>query len=105
MSKRSAARLGDIGDRHGKHPPTPIMAGSASVLINGRPAARQGDQLVPHKHGRTIAGGTAGVLIDGRPLARVGDPIDCGGKIITGAGNVLVGEAPQLPPVVARPEI
>jgi uncharacterized Zn-binding protein involved in type VI secretion len=29
--------------RAGPHPPTPIVRGSATVLISGQPAARMGD--------------------------------------------------------------
>ena len=58
-----------MGDLHactmppvaGPHPPTPIAKGSATVLINNRPAARQFD--------------TAG----------------CGALIATGSPNVLIG--------------
>lgn len=43
-------------------PPDSIQAGSSSVIINGRPAARQGDPTV---HGGTIAAGFATVIIGG----------------------------------------
>ncbi len=36
-----AAKLGDIGTDHDGFPPTPIIAGSSSVMIDGKPAARQ----------------------------------------------------------------
>ncbi|GHY09153.1 putative PAAR repeat-containing protein [Vibrio cholerae] len=38
-----AARLGDIGSEHDCFPPTPIIAGSGDVFIDGKPAVRQGD--------------------------------------------------------------
>ncbi|GIC14464.1 putative PAAR repeat-containing protein [Vibrio cholerae] len=40
-----AARLGDIGSEHDCFPPTPIIAGSGDVFIDGKPAVRQGDAL------------------------------------------------------------
>ena len=59
-----AARLGDSCAGHGCMPPTPIMAGSGDVSINGMPAARQGDMVLLHAcpcpymphgiHGRSI---------------------------------------------------
>ncbi len=111
MSQKPAARLGDLGDKHGSYPPTPIIAGDSSVLVNGRPVARQGDPLVPHAapkkppHPRAIAGGAGSVLIGGVPAARVGDPIDCGGTVKTGAGDVVIGDSPALPGDAGAPMI
>ena len=45
----------------GPHPPTPLVTGSKTVFISGRPAARVGD----------LAG--------------------CGASILSGASNVLIG--------------
>jgi uncharacterized Zn-binding protein involved in type VI secretion len=68
----------------------PIVSGSSTVAINGRPAARSGDVGVhaacsgPNVF--EIIGGDSEVLIDGRPAARFGDPTrHCGGwgQIIT----------------------
>jgi uncharacterized Zn-binding protein involved in type VI secretion len=84
-------------DSHGclacPHPVVgPILSGSPNVLVNGRPAARQGD---PGMHAAccgpntfTIAGGDPEVLIDGRPAAKIGTPTQhCGGtgQIISGS--------------------
>ena len=94
---KAAARLMDIGSNHGAYPPTPIIVGSGDVFCNGRPAAREGDMLLLHMapkcppHPRAIKKGSSSVFVNGKPLARVGDPVDCGGSIITGAGDVLVG--------------
>ncbi|OLQ90132.1 hypothetical protein BIY22_03770 [Vibrio panuliri] len=96
-----AARLGDIASAHGCFPPTPIIAGSGDVFINGIPAARLGDVAAPHgcpcpktphgSHGRSIAAGSGSVFINGMPVARVGDAIDCGGTVATGSGDVIIG--------------
>ncbi|OLQ90128.1 hypothetical protein BIY22_03750 [Vibrio panuliri] len=96
-----AARLGDIASAHGCFPPTPIIAGSGDVFINGIPAARLGDAAAPHgctcpktphgSHGRSIAAGSGSVFINGMPAARVGDAIDCGGTVATGSGDVIIG--------------
>lgn len=93
-----AARLGDMGAGHGCFPPTPIMAGSPDVLINGRPAARVGDPLLLHgcgncpPHPRSISAGSGNVIINGKPAARAGDAIGCGGSISNGSGDVLIGD-------------
>jgi uncharacterized Zn-binding protein involved in type VI secretion len=58
-----------LGDNHvcsfpppaGPHPPTPIVKGSATVLIGGRPAARMGD----------LAGCSAPILM-GMPTVLIG---------------------------------
>lgn len=94
-----AARLKDMGGPHGCYPPSPIISASSNVFINGQPAARLGDSVAPHdcrncpSHPRTIASGSASVFINGRPAARAGDAINCGGVIISGSDNVIIGDS------------
>ena len=89
--------LGDLGSDHEGFPPTPVIAGSPDVLIDGKPVARVGDPLAPHSkpkhppHPRTITGGSSNVLINGRPAAVTGGSISCGGVTI-GSGTVIVGD-------------
>jgi uncharacterized Zn-binding protein involved in type VI secretion len=78
-------------DAHGcpgcPHPVVgPIISGSPTVLVNGRPAAREGD---PGVHAaccgpNTFVIGkcrTTDVLIDGKPAAKINDPTThCGGQ-------------------------
>ena len=72
----TAARLNDKGTQHDGYYETMITAGSPTVFIDGLPAARQGDPLMPHDkpkhppHPRKIAGGSATVFIDGLSAAR-----------------------------------
>lgn len=47
MSKK-VVLLGDMGTDHEGFPPTPVIAGSPNVLIDGKPVARVGDPLAPH---------------------------------------------------------
>ncbi|MBJ7220582.1 type VI secretion system PAAR protein [Brenneria sp. L3-3C-1] len=104
-----AARLNDSGSGHQCFPETPITEGSPDVFINGRPAARQGDTVqlhgcpcpdAPHGvHSRKIAEGSSTVFINGKPAARMGDGISCGGVIISGSGNVIIGDTPYKSPV------
>ncbi|WP_434996542.1 type VI secretion system PAAR protein [Vibrio scophthalmi] len=96
-----AARIGDIASAHGCFPPTPIIAGSGDVFINGIPAARLGDAAAPHGcpcpktphgfHGRVISAGSGSIFINGLPAARVGDAIGCGGTVATGSPDVTIG--------------
>jgi uncharacterized Zn-binding protein involved in type VI secretion len=94
-----AARVGDTTN-HG----TPLGPGpgSATVLIEGRPAWRASVDRhvcplstgpVPHVGG-IVTSGSATVRIDGRPAVRQGDTIVEAGSpnaIATGAPTVLIG--------------
>ncbi|MBA0194216.1 type VI secretion system PAAR protein, partial [Pectobacterium carotovorum] len=104
-----AARLNDIGSGHDCFPETPITEGSPDVIINGQPAARKGDTVLLHGcpcpnaphgvHSRKIAEGSSTVIINGKPATRIGDSINCGGVIISGSGNVIIGDTPHRSPV------
>lgn len=112
MSKH-AAKVGNIGTDHDGFHPTPIIAGSPDVFIDGIPAARVDDPLAPHDkpnhppHPRKIASGSSTVMVNGKPLAMTGSAVDCGGVII-GAGTVIVGDQFEkvdsnfTPPVVEK---
>lgn len=99
-----AARLNDTGSGHDCFPATPIVQGSPDVIINGQPSARKGDAVqlhgcpcpnAPHGvHSRKISSGSSTVLINGKPAARISDAINCGGTIITGSSNVIIGDTP-----------
>ncbi|MAY41464.1 MULTISPECIES: PAAR domain-containing protein [unclassified Neptuniibacter] len=97
MSK-GAARLGDTASGHGCFPPPPIISASPNVFTNGLPAARVSDPAAAHgcsscsPHSRAISAGSSTVFINGLPAARLGDAISCGGVIISGSGNVLIGD-------------
>ncbi|WP_203299806.1 type VI secretion system PAAR protein [Marinobacter sediminum] len=94
---KSIVLLGDLGTDHAGFPPTPVIAGSPDVLIDGKPVARVGDPLAPHTkpkhptHSRTIAAGSSTVLINGIPAAVTGGAISCGGVTI-GSGSVVIGD-------------
>ncbi|OSN02506.1 S-type Pyocin [Lonsdalea britannica] len=104
-----AARLNDIGSGHACFPATPVVEGSQDVIINGQPAARQGDAIqlhgcpcpnMPHGlHPRQIAAGSSTVIINGKQAVRIGDDINCGGNIVTGSSNVIIGDTPYQSPV------
>lgn len=93
-----AAKLLDVGAAHGCFPPTPIISGSGDVSINGFPAVREGDPLIPHAcgncppHPRSISAGSATVSINGKAAARTGDAIGCGGSISGGSADTFIGD-------------
>ena len=90
----AAARLGDVTGHPGI-----IVGGLKSVLIEKRPAARQGDNHAcampptagPHPTS-TIVKGSTSVFIGGAAAARMGDTAGCGAPIIVGATTVLIGD-------------
>ncbi|WP_425278917.1 type VI secretion system PAAR protein [Aeromonas enteropelogenes] len=59
----SIALLGDISTDHDGSPPTPVIAASPNVFLDGKPVARKAGPLAPHDksnnphHPRSIAGG------------------------------------------------
>lgn len=91
---RKFALVGDIGTDHDGFPPTAVTAGSPTVLIDGKSAARLGDPLAPHDkpkhsaHPRTIAEGSNTIFIDGKPAALTGHAVSCGGVVVGGASAV-----------------
>ena len=102
-----AARLGDKAqiqqDAHGcpacPHPGIgPAIAGSANVMINGRPAVRVDDvgihAICCGPNMWSAAQGSTTVLINGKPAVRNSDQTrHCGGqgKMIEGSDDVIVG--------------
>lgn len=69
----------------------PVLQGSPNVAICGIPAARKGDKLVCIGPPDTISGGSATVFINGKNAARLGDDTEHGGKIVVGMPTVLIG--------------
>jgi uncharacterized Zn-binding protein involved in type VI secretion len=92
----NAVKVGDIGSDHDGFHPTPVLAGSGTVKVDGVPAAREGDPLAPHSkpkhppHPRSISAGSSSVFIDGKAAARSGDAVGCGGTV-EGGGTVNIG--------------
>lgn len=90
-------RLKDFQTGESCYPPTECVSKIApSVLVNGYPTMVQGSQFVDHacdirKHTPFVKFGSLTVFIEGKQCARIGDPTTCGGKVMTGSGNVLVG--------------
>nr|WP_252347669.1 hypothetical protein [Aeromonas hydrophila] len=47
----SIALLGDLGTDHDGFPPTPVIAASPDVFLDGKPVARQGDRMAQYRMG------------------------------------------------------
>jgi len=69
----------------------PIAQGSPNVLICAQPAARVTDQCICVGPPSVIVGGSSTVLINGLPAARLGSPTSHGGTVIQGCPTVLIG--------------
>ena len=95
-----AARLNDMHTCPMQTPGTPpvphvggpvIGPGEPTVLIEGMPAARVGDNAVCVGPPDVISSGSTSVLIGGMPAARMGDSTAHGGSISIGAPTVDIG--------------
>ena len=95
-----AARLNDMHTCPMQTPGTPpvphvggpiVGPGEPTVLIEGMPAARVGDNAVCVGPPDVIASGSTSVLIGGMPAARMGDSTAHGGTISIGATTVDIG--------------
>lgn len=76
------------------HTGGPIIGpGCETVLIEGIPAATEGDVCACVGATDKITSGSTGVFIGGKPAARAGDKCEHGGLVIGGSGMVLIGES------------
>lgn len=93
----AAARLGDACIPHCS--PFVVASGSTDVLVNGRPFARVGDKVSPHKfparrcppHAPVIITGSFSVIVNGRPAATLGSKIVACTAVAQGSFDVIVG--------------
>ena len=84
-----AARMGDAICPGGA-----IVSGSGDVSINGIPAGLLGMSVAPcaFHGGAPVASGSGSVFINNLPAARLGDITGCGAAVVSGSGDVLIGE-------------
>ena len=96
--RRLAARIYDKCIVHCSRPV--VGEGSENVFVNGRPAARLNDKIVPHLkpagkkcviHSTVIGQGSPKVFINGRPAAYLGSKLVACTKIAQGSENVFWG--------------
>lgn len=100
MSGKPAARLSDpTACPIPGHGVNPIASGSADVLFDGLPAARQGDVSAC---GGALSGALSStVFINGRPAATLGSLGSHGNTVIGGSGTVIIGDTHVPAPFVA----
>lgn len=80
-------------------PPTTIIQGMGTVIVEGLPATGIGMAGIPHvstafpfpPHPVAIAMGSGTVIGEGIPIARLGDSCACGDTIAMGSGTVVAG--------------
>lgn len=97
---KPAARLGEehtcpkVEPNGTPHVGGPVIGpGCITVIIEGKPAATEGDACGCVGPPDKITGGSTGVFIGGKPAARAGDSCEHGGVVIGGSATVLIGES------------
>ncbi|EOD79614.1 Uropathogenic specific protein [Grimontia indica] len=86
----NAVVLGNIGTDHDGFHPSPVVAASSAIKVDGIPLARQEDAITPHDkpksppHVRSIAAGFPTVFANGKPVVRTGDPVSFVGVVVGG---------------------
>ena len=68
-----------------------VTPGGPTVLIANLPSATVGSMCVCVGPPDSISAGSSTVMICGKPAARLGDSTAHGGKIVAGAPTVLIG--------------
>lgn len=68
-----------------------IGPGASTVLIGGLPAAVVGDMVLCVGPPDRLAVGSATVMIEGKPIVRTGDETAHGGSVTLGYPTVLIG--------------
>ena len=80
-------------------PPTMILDGEPTVLVEGIPIARLGSKCMPHTrilppfdtHTEICIEGSSTVMVGGVPAVRMGDKLLYGDVVIEGSSKVLIG--------------
>lgn len=78
-------------DGKSPHVGGPIMVGGPTVTGANGPIARVGDMCQCSGPPDVIAKGSATVMVNGMPAARMGDNTVHGGVIVAGAPNIEIG--------------
>lgn len=71
--------------------PGVITGGSQNVMVNGKPAARQGDATT----GGALIEGSSNVFINGKPATMTGNRTGCGGSVTSGGHGVFINGKPM----------
>ncbi len=70
----------------------PIIMGAPNVIVGVMPAACVGDMGLCIGPPNVIAKGSATVIINNRPAARMTDKMAHGGSVVLGFPTVIIGE-------------
>ena len=68
-----------------------LSPGAPTVIIGGLPSATLGSMCVCVGPPDSIVAGSATVMLSNKPAARLGDSTAHGGKIVLGCPTVLIG--------------
>ncbi len=68
-----------------------VVPGAPTVIIGGLPAATVGSMCVCVGPPDSVAAGSGTVMLSKKPAARLGDSTAHGGKIVVGCPTVLIG--------------
>lgn len=79
-----------LGATHDGDPCSAIKSGSPNVIVEGKSAARAGQDTVGHD-AKLVASGSRKVLVNNAPFGRLSDAIQCGGKIVAACRKTIVG--------------
>ena len=101
MPRISRDRIDLAGTGHACTRAIGVKASQREVFVNGKPALRPGDRLLPHTilvccplrcipHRAKVNRGSRSVFVKGRPVARKGDSADRG-RMLRGSRNVFAG--------------
>jgi uncharacterized Zn-binding protein involved in type VI secretion len=71
----------------------PVVSGSPNVITGNLPQGRVTDKCVCAGPPDMIVQGSATVYVNGLPAARIGDATTHGGVIVAGLPTVLIGDA------------
>lgn len=71
--------------------PGVVTGGSQDVMVNGKPAARQGDSTT----GGALIEGSPNVFINGKPATVTGDRTGCGGSVTSSGHGVFINGKPM----------
>lgn len=85
-----AARLGDPMD----HGSGVLVSASSDVFMNGIPAgcvSISGVSCEKHGSSQCVTVGPSMVLINGQCAAYVGSSVSCGGVVVSGSPDILIG--------------
>lgn len=90
-------RVGDKCTGHDGYEPKPLIEGSKTFKVDGKPIGLVGCHYEEHSkpnadtHQDYIAEGAPSFFIEGKPVARIGDKVSNGGTVAEGSTTFIIG--------------